>query len=327
VLVATIRRILLEKRYQVFVSSTYKDLIKERQEVILALLELDCIPSGMELFPASNEDQWSLIKGVIDDCDYYMVIIGGRYGSIGSTGISYTEMEYRYALDIGKPVIGFLCKNPEEIPAKNTEPNEKYKKSLDEFRELVGSKNCQYWENSSDLGSKVSRSLIKLIKKHPSKGWIRGYITRSKEIKKVFFSMQMSGLEGQDYIIEREKIMKTVEELRLSCNTVVFFNEQVLRIEDFDESKFDGKKYISDIDDCDLFAAVITQKAFSSIYFEVGYALGKKKQCLVFVTKKDVMPLVMRHLSHHKKIKIFYEEKLHAIENIIKSIVIDGGIS
>lgn len=83
----------MEKRYQVFVSSTYQDLQEERQEVMHALLELDCIPAGMELFPAANESQWSLIKRVIEDCDYYVLILGGRYGSCGPDGLSYTEME------------------------------------------------------------------------------------------------------------------------------------------------------------------------------------------------------------------------------------------
>jgi hypothetical protein len=92
--------IIADRRYQVFVSSTFQDLQDERREVMTALLELKCIPSGMELFPAANEDQWSLIKKVIDDCDYYVVIIGGRYGSVHpKTGISYTEMEYQYALN------------------------------------------------------------------------------------------------------------------------------------------------------------------------------------------------------------------------------------
>lgn len=72
----------MEKKYQVFVSSTYQDLQKERQEVMQALLELDCIPVGMELFPAADDDQWTLIKGLISDCDYYVLIVAGRYGSI-----------------------------------------------------------------------------------------------------------------------------------------------------------------------------------------------------------------------------------------------------
>ena len=64
---------------------------EERREVMQALLELDCIPASMELFPASSEDQWSLIKKVIDDCDYYLLIIAGRYGSTNDRGISYTQ--------------------------------------------------------------------------------------------------------------------------------------------------------------------------------------------------------------------------------------------
>jgi hypothetical protein len=59
----------MDKRYQVFVSSTFTDLQEERRQVMQALLELDCIPAGMELFPASDETQWSLIQRVIDDCD------------------------------------------------------------------------------------------------------------------------------------------------------------------------------------------------------------------------------------------------------------------
>lgn len=42
------------KKYQVFVSSTRDDLVDERKSVSQALLESNCIPAGMELFPASN---------------------------------------------------------------------------------------------------------------------------------------------------------------------------------------------------------------------------------------------------------------------------------
>lgn len=139
-----------------------------------ALLELDCIPSGMELFPAANEDQWTLIKKVIDDCDYYMVILGGRYGSIGPDGLSYTEMEYRYALEKGKPILGFVHKDPSQIVAKKSEATAEGKKKLELFREFVQTRMCRFWDSPSDLGSQVSRSLVKLIKAHPAIGWVRG---------------------------------------------------------------------------------------------------------------------------------------------------------
>lgn len=85
----------MDKRYQVFVSSTYMDLVEERLEVIKALLELDCIPCGMEYFPAASEESWSYIASLIDQCDYYVVIVGGRYGSTTEEGISFTEKSTR----------------------------------------------------------------------------------------------------------------------------------------------------------------------------------------------------------------------------------------
>jgi hypothetical protein len=70
-----------DKRYQVFVSSTFLDLKDERQAVIQAIMEMDCIPAGMELFPAIDEAQFAFIKKIVDDCDYYVIILAARYGS------------------------------------------------------------------------------------------------------------------------------------------------------------------------------------------------------------------------------------------------------
>ena len=67
-------------------------LICKKKENILSkpLMEMDCIPSGIELFPAADEEQWDFIKKVIDECDYYLLLIGGRYSSLSPEGISYT---------------------------------------------------------------------------------------------------------------------------------------------------------------------------------------------------------------------------------------------
>src|SRR5271157_912922 len=98
----------MDKRYQVFISSTYADLKEERRAVIQTVIESNCIPAGMELFPAADEQQLDFIKRVINDCDYYLLIIGGRYGSVDETGISYTEQEYDYAVSRGLWVIALL---------------------------------------------------------------------------------------------------------------------------------------------------------------------------------------------------------------------------
>src|SRR3954453_13788879 len=130
----------MDKRYQVFVSSTYRDLVDERREVIQALLELDCIPAGMELFPAANESQWDLIKRVIDDCDYYIVIVGGRYGSVTPEGVSYTEMEFDYAVEAGKPILGFVHEDPGAIESAKVEKTPDLIAKLDAFTEKVRSR-------------------------------------------------------------------------------------------------------------------------------------------------------------------------------------------
>ena len=163
----------VDKRYQVFVSSTYQDLSEARQEVMVALLELDCIPAGMELFPAANDDQWTLIKKYIDDCDYYLVIIGGRYGSIGADGKSFTQMEYEYAVQQKKPVIAFLHKDPDKLEAGKVEKGEEGRNKLEAFRKLAQTRMCKFWTTPSDLGSVVSRSVVNLKKSNPAVGWVR----------------------------------------------------------------------------------------------------------------------------------------------------------
>lgn len=47
---------MLNRRYQIFISSTYKDLIEERNSVIKAILENYHFPIGMEMFHADDKE-------------------------------------------------------------------------------------------------------------------------------------------------------------------------------------------------------------------------------------------------------------------------------
>jgi len=163
----------MDKRYQVFVSSTSTDLGEERAEVMQALLELKCFPAGMELFPAANETQWNWIKRVIDESDYYLVIVAGRYGSRHpESRISYTEMEYRYALEVGKPTIGFLHQDLTKLPSGKCDFNEEDRRDLGAFRELVKQKLCRFYSSPQELGAVVSRSITQLKDVCPANGWV-----------------------------------------------------------------------------------------------------------------------------------------------------------
>lgn len=165
----------MNKRYQVFVSSTYEDLKRPRQEVMTTLLESDCIPSGMELFPAADDDQWTVIKQIIDECDYYIILLAGKYGSIGKERISYSEMEYDYAQEKTKPTLVFIHKDIGSLPSKDVESDASKRDKLNQFREKL-SKNrlCKFWTSPEELAGYVSRAINTLKKTHPAEGWVRG---------------------------------------------------------------------------------------------------------------------------------------------------------
>ena len=128
------------RKFSIFISSTYEDLKKERQALIDVALENNFIPVGMEQFHAAPISQWNVITKMIDECDFYLLVIGGRYGSIDEeTGISYTEKEYKYAKTKGLPVL-VLIKDPSTITESEKDTGDgKYDKmqKLDEFRERV----------------------------------------------------------------------------------------------------------------------------------------------------------------------------------------------
>jgi hypothetical protein len=162
----------VDKRYQVFVSSTFEDLREERAAVIGALLQIDCFPAGMELFPAADDDSLTLIRSVIDDSDYYLIILGGRYGTLdNATGKSYTHLEYEYAQSAGKPTIALLHSNPGTLPADKTEDSDAGRKRFNDFRSELRKKNCRHWGDRGELTAAVFYR-GSAPKKDASRGWM-----------------------------------------------------------------------------------------------------------------------------------------------------------
>ena len=168
----------MEKKYQVFISSTYKDLIEARGKVRDAILSMYHFPVGMELFGAANEEQWQIISETINSSDYYVLIIGQRYGSVipeglPDAGISYTEKEFRYALEKGVPILAFLLDDsvavkPEYVEKENCD-------KLMAFKTLVTTgRLVEWWKTSDELAQKVTTALYKQITRTKRPGWIRG---------------------------------------------------------------------------------------------------------------------------------------------------------
>ncbi len=165
----------MDPRYQVFVSSTYSDLRSERVRIINELTKIGYIAAGMEQFPATDEEQMEYIRLIIDEFDYYVVIIKGKYGSVASDGISYTEKECEYALQKGKPVLGFLFRNPRSLRVEEIDDDPAKAANLRKFREkLERRKIINYWDTVDELASVVKESINDIARRKPGIGWVRG---------------------------------------------------------------------------------------------------------------------------------------------------------
>lgn len=201
----------MDKKYQVFISSTYSDLKEERSKIFQTLMELDCIPAGMELFPATDEEQFEFIKRIIDDCDYYLLAIGGRYGSTTAQGISYTEKEYDYAIEKGIKVVALLHEKPNEIPYEKSEQNEISRKLLESFREKAATgRLVRFWKTAEDLPGIVALSMAKTIKMFPATGWVRANLAENRESSKELARLSIENHELREELKTlKETIQKT----------------------------------------------------------------------------------------------------------------------
>ncbi|MBX3576597.1 MAG: DUF4062 domain-containing protein [Rhizobiaceae bacterium] len=173
----------MQKKYQIFVSSTFRDLAEERQDAIRSILDLGHIPAGMELFPASDTEQLAYIKKVIDECDYYVLIMGGRYGSLDEEGVSFTEREYDYAVETGKVIIAFPHGNLSAIPVGKSDTADRMKGNLEAFRsKVMTGRLVRDWTSREQLESLLVKSLVRAMSDYPAVGWVRANAVASEDI-------------------------------------------------------------------------------------------------------------------------------------------------
>ena len=171
----------MNKKLQVFVSSTYTDLIEERQAASQAILDAGHIPAGMELFKA-GKPQIKTIQRWIDESDVYMLILGGRYGSIEEkSGLGYTEVEYMYALSKKMPVFAivlndsFLHTKASKIDKNNVFCPNKHIKKYKKFKANVEQNLVRYANNIDQISSIIHTQLNEIYNDNENnlQGWIK----------------------------------------------------------------------------------------------------------------------------------------------------------
>jgi len=169
----------MERKLQVFISSTYTDMLAERQAAVEAVLRAGHIPAGMELFAAGDESQLETIRRWIDDSDAFMLILGGRYGTIEPrSGKSYIQLEYEYAAERNKPFFAAVISDANleaKVKAAGTPAIETlHGVQLEAFRATVTSKISRFFGDVNELKLIVFESLAHLARNEALAGWIRG---------------------------------------------------------------------------------------------------------------------------------------------------------
>lgn len=204
----------MNKKLQVFVSSTYTDLIEERQAAVEAILDAGHIPAGMELFKAGNESQLKTIYKWIDESDVYMLILGGRYGSVESkSGKSYTQLEYEYALNRNIPVFtvvlskDFLTSKINSLGLEKTMEQD-YPDKHKSFKTTVMSKIIREVDDCKDIKITIHSTLNEFINEYNLTGWIRN----SKENDTIQLLKDNTNLLKENNLLNKQ-IQKLQEQL------------------------------------------------------------------------------------------------------------------
>lgn len=193
----------MNPRYQIFVSSTFKDLKEVRERVIFELMRNGFIAVGMEQFHASDEEQMEYIRPLIDRTDYYVVIVKGRYGSVASDGMSYTEKEYRYALEKGVPVLAFLYEDIGSLSVNDTDNDPEALKKFNSFcAELSSRRIVSFWKSEDALVAKVKDAVYAIAFRKPGIGWIRGDQAMEPQVYKELEAERKKRIDLEAQLVE-----------------------------------------------------------------------------------------------------------------------------
>lgn len=144
-----------------------------------AILSTGHIPAGMELFAAGDESQMEVIRRWIRESDVFLLILGGRYGSIEpKTGRSYVELEHQYAAELSKPMFALVIHEDaleQHVKSRGSKALEaEHPKELKTFREQVLTKHVRFWTDLKDIKLSIHETLSDFSRREELVGWVRG---------------------------------------------------------------------------------------------------------------------------------------------------------
>lgn len=159
--------------FKIFLSSTLKDLVDERQAVEQVLVALGEQFMGMEYFFSREETALETCLTEVTQAQMLILIVGQRYGTTDADGISYTEHEYLRAGELGIPRLVFLQED-ESAPESKRDSEPSKQASLKRFRaNLQKQHTVSFFKDEKDLKLAVSFTLHREFNQLSARGVIR----------------------------------------------------------------------------------------------------------------------------------------------------------
>ncbi len=230
----------MNKKLQVFVSSTYIDLTRERQKAVESILKARHLPAGMELFIPSNKTQWEIIQEWIKDSDLLLLIFGGRYGSVEpESQKSYTQLEYEFALANNIPVFSivlneqFLADKKSENVTLEVYEHETRNPSLDQYRmfkKMVMSNYAQSVGNIEQISTEISFALQEFIRKDSSEYHFRGWIRGTEKVDPLIYNIDINIERYLEEKKRRGRVVKTLNSYKMDLKIMQnYFKNKIVK--------------------------------------------------------------------------------------------------
>ncbi|MBP8099385.1 MAG: DUF4062 domain-containing protein [Acinetobacter sp.] len=163
---------MLDKRYQVFISTSGSEMQPERIVLAQTLVGMGFFSWGLEQrTPLST----AFARRQIDDCDYVVILLGSAYGEQSVSGVGYMHLEYIYAVTKQKPIIVFMHEEPSARDGALHDDKPELREKFQEFRKLLQNEVDQVFTYRSmrDLEMAVRFNLPQMLERSPVLGWVR----------------------------------------------------------------------------------------------------------------------------------------------------------
>lgn len=173
----------MDRRFQVFVRSAGLPADTVRQAVVRAVISLGCTPVIADAADPSDAEHAALIRRLIDDCDYYLLILGERDDAAVTHLLRYTQAEFDHAASGRRDALCLVRNKGRRMPRRTaaSDPDARaILKSLRSRAELGRTVRC--WQYDDELPGLTALTLAAAIRSRPAVGWVRGNLAADGQL-------------------------------------------------------------------------------------------------------------------------------------------------